>query len=117
MYRGASLIITLALGLRAAERCCAQGAAQWVFPQPREIAARGSSFFLAPDTRIVAPMDASAPDLALARMLQGELAAKHVLGVPIERRDVLPGGHPVILIGGPRNPLVTEYCHRHNVGA
>jgi len=61
-------------------------------------------------------MNAAAPDLALARLLQGELAAKYVLSVPIERRDVLPGGHPVILIGGPRNPLVTEYCHRHNVG-
>jgi len=114
MYRGA-ILITLALGLTAAERCCAQDAPQWVFPQPQEIAARGSSFLLAHGTRIVVPMDASAPDLVLARLFQGELAARRFLGVPIERRDVLPGGRPVILIGGPRNPLVTEYCRRHNV--
>jgi hypothetical protein len=114
MHRSAILII-FALGLGAAERCRAQGGPQWVFPQPQEIAARESSFLLAPDSRIVVPVDASASDLALALLFQGELAERHLLGVPIERRDILPGGHPVILIGGPRNPLVAEYCRRHNV--
>ena len=107
--------IIVALALSIVISCAAAKLPQGIFPQPQEMTQAGPAFVLTHDTRIVVPVDASAPDLALARILQGEISQKHDLSVPIERAARVPEGRPAILIGGPRNPLVAGYCRRNGV--
>lgn len=86
-----------------------------IFPLPQQMEAPESSFALSPETWIVVPASPSAADLSLARLLQGELADRHGMGVAIHRAAAIPEGRPVILMGSLRNSLVREYCLRNRI--
>jgi hypothetical protein len=88
-----------------------------IFPEPREVEARGESFALDPSVPVLVPKEASQEDLLLARFLVAELSDKRGLALEMHRASALPAGGRFILMGSVKNPLVWEYLERRGAQA
>ena len=84
-----------------------------IFPEPREVEARGGRFTLKPSVPILLPAQASPEDIELAQFLMAELVDKHALALKTQRASTLPATGPFILMGAVTNPLLSEYLQSH----
>ena len=81
-----------------------------IFPVPKEIRLEQGNFVVDSTTSILLPEKPGDTDLFLATLLSGEFTDRYGQAVNIERKQVLPYGNKVILIGDLGNPLINSYC-------
>ena len=86
-----------------------------VFPAPRHIEIRADGLKLDESVPILLAERPSADDLFLARFLTAELSDRYGLALSTRKAASLPERGPFILMGSISNPLVREYCRRHEL--
>jgi hypothetical protein len=88
-----------------------------IFPEPREVEARGETFALEPSLPVLVPNEASQEDLLLAQFLIAELSDKYGLALEMHRTSALPASGRFILMGSAGNPLIREALRRRGAQA
>jgi hypothetical protein len=94
----------------SSERNSWSGNRPLIFPVPQEIRLEKGSFVADSTTSIILPEKPGDTDLFLATLLSGEFTDRYGQPVNIERRQIIPSGSKVILIGDLGNPLINSYC-------
>ncbi len=86
-----------------------------IFPAPRHIEIHAEELKLDESVPILLAERPSADDLFLARFLTAELSDRYGLALHTQKAASLPQRGPFLLMGSISNPLVREYCRRHDL--
>ncbi len=110
--RIAILVVTLSL---ISSLCFADSTKPLIFPIPQEMKITKDIFPITDKTVIVLPAKPSLHDALLAQFLTSELADRFGFAIKTAYTSNVPADRSVIVMGSFSNPLVKQYCKKHNI--